>query len=149
MCETLTRPAHTRGKHGGGGRSVEDVHVNGWARGAYLDALRGMLAAWGGWPAEWNDWLVTMIEKKGKDPRVFANLRDIWQSCHGWKIFTGMTRLHYQAVGDAAMPNFASGFRQRRNGMEAVLTTALAGEQAPNRVLRPPVKWSRHVELTA
>ena len=113
-----------------GWRGVLLRWAEGWARSAYLDALRGMLAAWGGWPTEWNDWLVTMIEKKGKDPRVFANLRDIWQSCHGWKIFTGMTRLHYQAIGDTAMPNFASGFRQRRNGMEAVLTTALAGEQA-------------------
>ena len=102
----------------------------GWARDAYLNALRGMLASWGGWPEQWYDWVVTMIEKKGKDPRVFGNLRDIWQSCHGWKIFTGMTRMQYQAAGDVAMPNFASGFRQRRNGMEAVLTTALAGEQA-------------------
>ena len=102
----------------------------GWARDAYLTALRGMMAAWGGWPVEWYDWLVTMIEKKGKDPRIFGNLRDIWQSCHGWKIFTGMTRLQYQASGDASMPNYASGFRQRRNAMEAVLTTVLAGEQA-------------------
>ena len=102
----------------------------GWARVAYLKALRGMMATWGGWPDEWHDWLVTMIEKKGKDSRVFGNLRDIWQSCHGWKIFTGMTRLQYQAIGDVAMPNFASGFRQRRNAMEAVLTTVLAGEQA-------------------
>ena len=89
-----------------------------------------MLAVWGGWPEGWYNWRVTMIEKKGKDPRVFGNLRDIWQSCHGWKIFTGMTRLQYQAASDTAMPNFASGFRQRRNAMESVLTTALAGEHA-------------------
>lgn len=25
----------------------------GWARDAYLTALRGMMAAWGGWPVEW------------------------------------------------------------------------------------------------
>ena len=113
-----------------GWRGVLLQWSTGWARDAYLHALRGMLASWGGWPEQWYDWLVTMIEKKGKDPRIFGNLRDIWQSCHGWKIFTGMTRLQYQTAGDAAMPNFASGFRQRRNGMEAVLTTVLAGEQA-------------------
>ena len=103
--------------------------AQGWVRGAYLRAQRLMLIT-RQFPPEWETWIVTMIEKRNKDPSVFKNLRDIWQSCHGWKIWTGMSRISYQRYADAAMPPYAVGFRKGRNAMEAVMTALLAGEQA-------------------
>ena len=112
-----------------GWRGVLMRWADAWTRTAYLGALRWMLVT-RRFPAKWSEWIVTMIEKRNKDPSVFKNLRDIWQSCHGWKIWTGMSRVRYQQAAEQAMPPYAVGFRAGRNAMEAVLTALLAGEQA-------------------
>ena len=100
-----------------------------WAQRLYLRALRAVVLH-DAFPDEWRKWFVIMIPKAGKDPSIFAYLRDVWLVPHGWKLVTGCFQHEYQRVNEAALPHYAHGFRVTRNAAQASLVTRLQTEAA-------------------
>ena len=100
-----------------------------WMQRLYLRSLRAVVIS-ENYPEEWRKWFVVMIPKRGRDPTVFSQMRDIWLVPHGWKLVTGCFHNEYARVNALVLPHFAHGARGSRNAAQASVVSRLATEEA-------------------